>query len=212
MSHDEGRIRTVEDAGAEAVALFHKIGAERAENPIARPAVMERVFARIIDSIAHGLMIVVALTAYGLFFVDQPQGQGMGISVSSAEPPAWGPVSVGWLEALALAAAVAAAVGSEAAQTRIFGATFGMRRNQISVHSVRGGGSASLLQTAMRSAALALPFVFVLGLGTSSLAYALVGVGMVVYVSVSSFRDERQRGPHDKIAGTEVFSTDVRGS
>ena len=183
-----------------------------------------RFTARAIDSVVHLMMVLIILFGYHALFV--PADDELTLSLAAdgrveistggnvvdkfAGAPNLGPVSVGWKAAITLVLCVVAIGLSEAAQTWALGSTVGKRWNQVRIYGLHGG-RVSPAQVAIRGAALAVPVVITASFWFESVLYGWIGAAAMVFFWIYIKRDPRQRGLHDKLAGTEVFSTDVRG-
>ena len=115
----------------------------------------------------------------------------------------------GWKGFVALAVVTSAIAAVEALQHRRFGAPYGKRRTDIRIVDIRTGRPASAARVFVRGLVLAVPLAVAAVFWFESILYAWAGAGLAVVMLVGVCRDVRQRGIHDKIAGTEVFSTDV---
>ncbi len=215
MPEERRRIRTTEDSAADAVALMRSIDADRRARPIPRPALAMRFASRLFDCVVFALLTVVLLSAFLSIAEPPPDPESTAQIPTSTSALAdtemfvnWGPVGVSWATAAAFCLVLVAFVTLEVVQTRVFGATVGKRWNRIRIVSASGAGVAGSLQIAVRSAVLALPFVVVVVFWFASVLYAWAGLGTLIAFGVLIRRDEHQRGPHDKLARTEVVSAE----
>jgi len=220
MSPQDEHIRTVKDAGAEAMALFRKIEMERSANPIPRPDLRERFAARLIDFVSYVLVILVVLNFRALVTAirgggdkeePEPRPCLMDASIDCYPLPPWGPVAIEWRLAALLLIIAVGVVAWEVIQTRLFGATIGKRWYALIVVNAKATGTASAKKIAIRAAVMAAPVVVMVGLWSESLTYGLAGAAMAATVSVTILRGDHRGGLHDRLAETEVITRDVRG-
>lgn len=212
------------DLAGEAVALLRRLDVERAENPNVRPARMERLLARFIDLVVHGVLLGALVLSYSVAFGPEeeepsiapsdvrPRGLsatppgGVGRPIDYYQLPGWDRATIKW-ETAVLAAAVAIALAlSEALQTRLLGATVGKRWNGMLVVRAGSAGKASWPRIAVRGLVVVAPVVAMLALWTTSLTYVAVAAGAIVMIAVWTAGDRRHRGAQDRLTGTEVLS------